>query len=102
MAIAVYILTLVFFFVGTILMAALTATIWGDEDSSTTECVFSTLVTVALLIGTIVLIANSEKIMAKPEFKHIIKTDTPALIDTTFTKNSDGTCDTTYTYKFKN
>lgn len=51
---------------------------------------------------TVVWAANFESLTQKPEFKHIIKTDTPALIDTTFAKNGDGTCDTTYTYKFKN
>ncbi len=79
---------------------------WGAlkfsrEGKSLAEVVF-TFLCVIMCVITVVWAASVNSLTQKPEFRHIIKTDTPALIDTTFTKNSDGTCDTTYIYKFKN
>ena len=47
------------------------------------------------------LISNYEKIIQKPDFKRVIETESPAVIDTIITKKSDNSRDTLYIYKFK-
>lgn len=53
------------------------------------------------LVLCVELIINYEKITQKSNFKRVIETESPAVIDTIITKNSDNSRDTLYIYKFK-
>ena len=101
MSLLAYILVLIFLLIVTPLASLLTVKTWQDSTSSDWECVLSGFFTVFLVVACIIWIVNGEKLTEKPEYRYIIKTDAPAVIDTTFTKSADGNCDTTYTYKIK-